>query len=126
MAEKRDTRGRFVKGTKPGPGRPRKTIAAAADTQLWSYQALRDAWLTFRLAQRYHQLDVLKCRCGNDDPLQFGYKLSAGKFRAQCKKCGYWNDFNETHGWYTEPLMFKLTREERALLAMHRKGTFTA
>ncbi|MEM2463935.1 MAG: hypothetical protein QXY07_04555 [Candidatus Bathyarchaeia archaeon] len=119
---KRDQRGRFVNGTAPGPGRPKKKPLKHKNIPLWNYQMLREAWITFRLAQKYNQLGVLRCRCGNDDPQMFDYELASGKLRARCKKCGFWNDFREKHAWYAEPLPGNLTKEEQRLVKLQREG----
>jgi hypothetical protein len=126
LAVKRDAKGRFVKGTKAGPGRPKKK---AVDLQnappLWDYNLLRQAALTFKVANKYDQLEILRCPCGNDDLAGFDYELDlkGHKLRARCKKCGRWNDYQEKHSWFIEPLPPDLTPEERRIVAMHRKGT---
>jgi hypothetical protein len=122
---KRDAKGRFIKGTKPGPGRPRKKPLRERDVPLWSYALLRHAWLTFKISNKYAQLGILKCACGNEDPAGFDYKLDlkGHKLRARCKQCGKWLDFQEKHSWFIEPLPPDLTPEERRIVAMHRKGT---
>lgn len=118
----RDERGRFIKGTAPGPGRPKKKTLNEKDLPLWSYKLLREAWLTFRLTQKYNWLGILKCKCGNDDPQMFDYELHRGRFRARCKKCGCWNDFKEKHMWFAEPLPGDLSRMDRRLVKLQREG----
>lgn len=126
MAVKRDAKGRFVKGTKAGPGRPKKK---AVDLQnappLVDYNLLRQSWIMFRVVNRYSQLNLLKCRCGNTDPLMFDYRWDekGAKLRCRCKICGHWNDYQQQHNWFIEPLPPDLTPEERRIVAMHRKGT---
>jgi hypothetical protein len=123
---KRDAKGRFVKGTKAGPGRPKKKPVNMQNAPpLWSYALLRQAWLAFKVANKYDQLQILKCPCGNDDPAQFDYKLDlkGHKLRARCKKCGRWNDYQEKHSWFTEPLPPMLKPVDAGKVARQRKGT---
>jgi len=123
---KRDAKGRFATGTKPGPGRPKKR---AIDLQnappLWDYNLLRQAALAFKVANKYDQLEILRCLCGNNDPSQFDYKLDTkgGKLRCRCKRCGRWLDFQEKPTWYIAPLPQELKPEERRIIAQQRKGT---
>ncbi|MEM3727591.1 MAG: hypothetical protein QXF75_00125 [Candidatus Bathyarchaeia archaeon] len=119
---KRNGRGRFVRGTTGGPGRPKKRPLNHDNVPLWSFGLLRDAWFTFRLAQKYDELGILRCRCGNNDLQSFDYQLTKGKFRARCQKCGSWNDFREKHAWFAEPLPSFLTKEERRLVRLQREG----
>jgi hypothetical protein len=120
----RDQKGRFVKGCKPGPGRPRKKAVKLEDAPLWSYELLHQAWLAFKTTNAYSQKDLLKCKCGNEDAARFDYQLDVkgAKLRARCKVCGSWNDFREQHAMYIAPLMTNLTREERAQIAIQRKA----
>lgn len=120
---KRDKKGRFVKGTKPGPGRPKKVALKTDDLVLWGHDLLRQAWLTFKVVNKYAQLGILKCHCGNDSPDRFDYEFASGKIRARCKRCGRWNDFKERHAWYVSPLPKLLPREDMAKTVRHRKGT---
>jgi hypothetical protein len=122
---KRNSKGRFVRGTRPGPGRPRKKPLNEEDVPLWSYNLLRAAWLLFKIANAYNQLELLKCKCGNDDPSQFDYKMDScsGKLRARCKKCGCWLDFREKHSWLIEHLPEYLTPEERRQVALQRRAS---
>jgi len=123
---KRDAKGRFVKGTKAGPGRPKKKPVNMQNAPpLWSYALLRQAWLAFKVANKYDELEILRCPCGNSDPSQFDYKLDTkgGKLRCRCKRCGRWLDFQEKPTWYIAPLPQELKPEERRIIAQQRKGT---
>jgi hypothetical protein len=126
LAVKRDSKGRFVKGTKAGPGRPKKK---AVDLQnappLWDYNLLRQAALVFKVANKYDQLEILRCPCGNQDPAQFDYKLDTkgGKLRCRCKRCGRWLDFQEKPTWFVEPLPPILSPIDAGKVARQRKGT---
>jgi DNA-directed RNA polymerase subunit M/transcription elongation factor TFIIS len=121
---KRDKKGRFIKGCKPGPGRPRKKALKVNDVPLWSYKLLHQAWLAFKTANAYSQLEILKCsKCGNEDASLFDYKLDqkGAKLRCRCQKCGKWVDIREQRPWwYYKPLPVPLTKKDREMLANQR------
>ena len=129
MVVKRDAKGRFVKGTKPGPGRPRKIVLKLDDLTdlaeaLWSYDLLRSMWFTFKVMNKYSQLGFLKCRkCGNDSMDRFAYKFDGTRIRARCERCGHWNDFQEKFAWYVEPLPPLMSPKDAGKVARQRRGT---
>jgi len=121
---KRDKKGRFTRGCKAGPGRPKKKAIQLEHAPLWSYELLRQAWQAFKTANAYSQKEILKCQCGNEDADQFDYKLDVkgAKLRARCKKCGRWNDFHDKHASHIQPLPADLTKEDMAQIAIQREA----
>ena len=121
----RDSKGRFIKGCKPGPGRPRKKAIQLEQAPLWSYELLRQAWQVFKTANAYSILDILKCsKCGNDDASAFDYEPDQGgaRLRCRCKKCGKWNDFRQHHMRFIKALPYPLSPEDRARVAIQRQA----
>ena len=123
MSVFRDERGRFKKGCKAGPGRPKsKTRRAGLET--FSYRSLRDAWLVFKTITWYTNEELLKCsECGNKQPDQFVFRLDKKypRIRYKCLKCGIWRDFEEKVEWFIRP-PDNLTKDDAYMIAMQRKG----
>ena len=120
----RDSRGRFVKGTAPGPGRPPKKPIDFYGTQLWDLRTLRDAWRMMKTINWWNTKGPgIRCRfCGNNEPEEFlyGFDRKRRRIRYRCKRCGYWSDIKEKHTWYAPPLPYPLSRSDAALVAQQR------
>jgi len=102
----RDKRGRFVKGTAPGPGRPPKKPVDFGGVPLWELQTLLEASRMFRVINFYNRRGYGPiCRfCGNRDPENFlySYDRKRGRIRYRCKRCGSWAEFAEAHTWFAK------------------------
>ena len=122
MSELRDEKGRFKKGCKAGPGRPKsKTRKVGLET--FSYISLRDAWFVLKTITWYINELLLKCPCGNEDPGRFVFRLDKKypRIRYKCLDCGKWMDFEEKVEWYIQPPA-EITKEDAYMIAMQRKG----
>jgi hypothetical protein len=67
---KRDTQGRFVPGTAPGPGRPKKlkTVAEASDAIDNPHPIFSSKWVAWELAKANIGVRPASCLPGANDP----------------------------------------------------------